>query len=340
MTLAHPPSDSTPRSTRPFFIVGSGRSGSTLLRLILAGHPRITIPPETWFLLDVVDEIPLTGTLDGAEVERAASLMRSYYRWADLGIGDAEFETAVAALEAPTLRDLADLVYSIYLEREGADRWGDKTPTYVRILPEIATLYPEALFIHLVRDGRDVAHSMHKRRWKGRWLVENAVEWREAIDCIAEARTWLGPDRLLEVRYEDLVRDVEGVTREICRFLGEAYDPGMLRWEESIESKVPGREMEIHQKLFRRPRASDAGVWASDLSPGQVFALESILGDRLEGQGYALRFGGPAWAGPRSVLRCSMPLLPVLDIALRTPGAILRRLRWAILGRGQPAASD
>ena len=168
-------------ATAPFFIVGSGRSGSTLLRLILSAHPRICIPPETWFLLELVDRFPQDRPLEAEELQAVVDAMTSHYRWPDLGLDRAVLEERLARANRPTLGDAAAAVYDELASREGKPRWGDKTPPYVRIVPQLARLFPGARFLHLLRDGRDVALSFRKTGWHGPWLHRNTQEWREAV---------------------------------------------------------------------------------------------------------------------------------------------------------------
>ena len=318
-------------ANRPFFIVGSGRSGTTLLRLILDAHSRLAIPPESWILLPLIEHLPLTAELSSSQVEEAVTRVTEHYRWPDLEIDDAWFEEQVRALESPRIRTIADVVFERVRERSGVPRWGDKTPRYVGIVPEIARLYPEAQFIHLMRDGRDVVLSMWLRRWFGNWLVWNLDEWRDAMDFMERNRAVLPAERLLEVRYEDLVLDTEATVRRICAFLGESFEPSMMQWEDSVAAKIPGRELYIHQKLLRRPRPDDVARWKRELHAGQVFMLEAYLGRRLEQQGYEPRFASPAWAPLFWLARVGVKLgLPALDVVTRAPGALWRRVKWGL----------
>ena len=124
----------------PFFLVGSGRSGSTLLRIMLSSHRRITIPPETWYILPLVERLPLTSHLVEPEIRSAVEVMTSHYRWPDMGMDRGTLEARVARLRSPRLRDVLDIVYAYHAEMEGKPRWGDKTPSYVRILPQLSEL--------------------------------------------------------------------------------------------------------------------------------------------------------------------------------------------------------
>ncbi|HZS84692.1 MAG TPA: sulfotransferase [Stellaceae bacterium] len=277
----------------PFFIIGSGRSGTTLLRLILARHSRLHIPPETWFLRDLVAELPLSATLTPSQVERAVAIMTTGYRWPDMGIRPEELRGWAMALERPKLVDVVGLVYRFHLERAGKVRFGDKTPIYFDIVPQLATLYPGAKFIHLIRDGRDVAISWINLNYD-RYYERPGFEWTSVM---ARRQAYVGGphwQQIIEIKYEDLVADLEVTVRKICRFLGEEFEPGMLDYQEGIEL-VPARERHIHGKLGQPVTKDSIGLWRSKLSALECFAMESCLSRDLQDLGYELRFSGAAW---------------------------------------------
>lgn len=201
-------------SNDPFFIVGSGRSGTTLLRLLLNGHSRIHIPPETWFLTELVKELPLQRELSSSDVERAIHLITSNYRWPDMEMDTAAFARDVGSLTHPTLLQIVELVYRTQLQRAGKSRFGDKTPPYIHIVPQLAKLYPEAKFIHLVRDGRDVAlsyvdagfHDPGSRCYDG-----SKFDWISAIRRAASYAKATFADQIFTIRYEELVSDPESL---------------------------------------------------------------------------------------------------------------------------------
>ena len=143
------------------FIVGSPRSGTTLLRLMLDAHPLLTIPPETHFLPAVLE---LTGA---GEALRQAFLrcIVDGPRWNDFHLSEETFERRLQAIEPFDLTHGLHAFYRMYGERQQKPRWGDKTPGYVLHLRRIAGVLPTARFIHLIRDGRDVAASLRKLWW-------------------------------------------------------------------------------------------------------------------------------------------------------------------------------
>ena len=299
----------------PFFIVGCGRSGTTLLRLVLSGHSRIEIPPETWFLLPLVSHLPLTDRLTPAQVEAAIVLITDDYRWPDMQITRDDFAAWARALPDPRIATLMGLIYDEHLRREHKPRFGDKTPPYIDILPQIATIYPDARFIHVIRDGRDVATSFIDAHFNG-GVWDKEFEWRRAVRLGLAYRASPLADRILEVRYEDMVQDLEATTRRVCDFLGEAFEPGMLAFQGLIERKVPARERVVHRSLDRPVSGRAVAVWRHRLSISELFLIESCIRAELVALGYQPRFRGRAWE----------PAMGVARMALGATGPHLRRL--------------
>lgn len=315
-------------ATAPFFIVGSGRSGSTLLRLMLAAHSRLAIPPETWYLVPVVQRFSLDRALTPAEVESAISIITSHYRWPDMKLEGGEFRRRVGELSEPRVRDLADVVYRWHLESAGKVRWGDKTPPYIEIVPQLAKMYPDARFIHLVRDGRDVALSFRAVGWtESPWLHDNAREWIRAMECYWR---WLRSglrDRILLVRYEDLVLKTEATLRRICAFIGEEFESQMLSWERLVDEQVPRREHWHHAKLKMRIGAEGVARWKREINGRWTFVCEAFMGAHLRRLGYELRYSSPLWRPVFAVTRHCGRLIPH---AFETAARLRERLGYRV----------
>jgi len=311
----------------PFFLVGSGRSGSTLLRIMLSSHRRITIPPETWYILPLVERLPLTSHLVEPEIRSAVEVMTSHYRWPDMGMDRGTLEARVARLRSPRLRDVLDIVYAYHAEMEGKPRWGDKTPSYVRILPQLSELYPEAKFIHLIRDGRDVVRSFRSTGWHGPRLHASTDEWKEAIRCAVSYRSSALAPRIMEVRYEDLVLHTEPTLRALCTFLAEEFDPAMLRHEPGAIEKVPARERHAHGKLARKPEPSDVFRWRNEMSLREIVIAEAYLSRELLQAGYEPRLRGHFWRPLFLLVRACYAALPVVASFARVVLSPLGSLR-------------
>jgi hypothetical protein len=312
----------------PFFIIGAGRSGTTLLRLILAGHPRLHITPETWFIRDLVRELPLTGELTPAQVDRAVVIMAQEYRWPDLEIGADHLRRAAYGLQSPRLVDVIDIVYREQRRHAGKVRVGDKTPAYIDIIPELATMYPGARFIHLIRDGRDVAISRIDLNWE-RYYERNRFEWTLAMARREEYLRSPYAGQILEVRYEDLVSEPAATVQQVCEFLGEEFVPGMLDWQNMVQL-VPPRERHIHRRLTQPTSADAVAVWQRRLSAAECFAMEACLYRDLERLQYPLRFQGVGWRlllAPVGWMLCTMaPALRVGVPFLRRHSLLPRKL--------------
>lgn len=307
-------------AAQPFFVVGSGRSGTTLLRLILSGHSQLHVVPETWFIRPLVAALPLQGPLTPQQIDTAIFTMASHYRWPDMNYSEQELRLDAAQLVGPALVDLINLVYARQLRAASKRRVGDKTPNYIHIVPELAALYPAAKFIHLIRDGRDVAISFVERDWE-RYYERRTFPWTLAMSRRRDLAKLPVSSQILEVRYEDLTRDSESSVRRICAFLGEAYEPAMLEWQ-TQQTLIPARERHIHEKLARPASSESIGVWKTKLSWWECFLIEACLHDDLLDLGYDLKYRATA---VRPLLKSTRGLMNALAPALRRGIPYLQR---------------
>lgn len=312
----------------PFFIIGSSRSGSTLLRLMLASHSRIAIPSETWYLIALLEEFPGDRVLRESEVDAAVALMTSHYTWPDMGLDATEFRERVASLSGVGVRDLVEVVYRWHMESEGKSRWGDKTPAYIEIVPALAAMFGDAKFIHLIRDGRDVAKSFQRQGWHGPWMHGYAREWLRAAALDLKLTGTPLNERILRVRYEDLVLQPEAALRRICAFIDESFEDRMLLWRGRIEEAIPGRDRKIHSSLGRDMGLSDVGRWKREMTAREVFVAEAFIGTQLSRFGYERRYRSRLWsplfAATRTFCRT---VLPVVGLQRRVAGFVGRLLR-------------
>lgn len=198
----------TPDTQRPIFIVGSARSGTTMLRLMLDSHPRISCGEETHFLQTLE---PVTG--------RHWRLVERY------GFPRGYWDERLAAFYGDAMAD--------YAARRGKQRWADKDPSNTLLLPFVDRLFPDAQYIHLLRDGHDVVAS-HRDRWGYRSGARAARGvWKRYVEAARAFGRDLPPDRFHELRYERLVADPEAELRTLVAFLGEEWDPVMLAFDQA-----------------------------------------------------------------------------------------------------------
>jgi len=252
---------------------------------------------------------------------RATQIMTSHYRWPDMNVDADELRRESAKLEKPLLRDVVEIVYKKHLARAGKSRWGDKTPGYIEVLPQLAEIFPASLFIHLHRDGRDVTKSFQERRWFGPWLHDNAREWCEMMECDERWERSQVRDRILQVRYADLVLETERTVRDICAFLSEQFEPQMLSWQRNLDTLIPSRERPIHQKLMQMPEPSNVSRWKREMSVREILVCEAFMATHLRRLGYELKYRNAAWAPvfmlTRWYCRLVLPILHLLQAAFR-----------------------
>ena len=269
----------------PFFIVGAMRSGTTLLRLMLASHPRLAIPPESHFLPELVEFEASSGGL-ARHRQRVIEWLIAHRRLADFNLGAEWVRETLSALDPFTTRSIASVLFAEYARREGKARWGDKTPRYRSFFPQLHGVFPEAKFIHVLRDGRDTALSAWRARFGPKTWAAAVYDWRDAVrDAWAGARA-LPRGSLLEIRYEDLLENPEGALRKVCGCLQEDYLPELLSFSGAAKRQVPEWEAAWHAKLQSPLDPGNAGKWRRELSPEQLLLFERVAGRERAAAGY------------------------------------------------------
>ncbi|HEU0304494.1 MAG TPA: sulfotransferase [Gaiellaceae bacterium] len=272
-------------SAPPLFVLGVSRSGTTLLRVILDRSPGIAIPDETFFIPQLAHRHG--GTVDPTE------LLDDLRRLPRLAAWDVPAEKLALRLrQGMRTGEAIAAVFSAYADKHGKPRWGDKTPMNMRHLGLIDELFPDAQYVHLIRDGRDAAlafldmpEGVVTKTWAHpRSPAGFACEWRTEVRGARALGSRVGPSRFFELRYEDLVADTEGAIRAVCDFAALPFEPAMLEYAGAVDVSAKPH----HQRLLQPPTR---GVrdWRSQMSAGDVAAFERIAGDLLAELGYEVR---------------------------------------------------
>lgn len=300
--------------TAPFFIVGNPRSGTTLLRFMLSSHSRIYIPDETGFVpfLRVRVDAPLTRAQVRAVLDRIGYLNRFWYGMVQ------DLDAFWGALPEPRLAQVLDRLYRMRIADYGAVRWGDKTPLYVQYIPYLHRLFPDAQFIHVIRDGRDATLSA-MRKWSREkpyldpyYLLKN---WVRNVRAGQAARRLVGEDRYLEVRYEALVAHPEAMLRETCAFLQESFEPRML--DQALLAVTVGGGIDHHVEVQRPISQAHVGLWVKEMSMFEKKLADYTAGPTLVSLGYPLAAVGAFTSAERVRLGYLAAKFGVND-ALRT----------------------
>lgn len=274
---------------RPLLIVGAGRSGTTLLRRLLNSHPGLHIPPENPTLAHAVKLFRRNRGL--AWPDLVALILGQFAFRLPSEIFPLSFQEVFASLcrLPPEQRSLARIIgqfYSAHAAHYGKAeaRWGDKTPAATFILPRLNLVFPGAQFVHLIRDGVDVAYStvacgMYPT------VRDAATRWQKAVG-VARRFGRRHPGRVLEVRYESLVIDPATVIERICDFAGLEFSPTFLDVN-TPRADMPDVHLLTHMTNVQRPVSKQSiGKGRRSLSLEDREVLEETIGDTLLQLGY------------------------------------------------------
>ena len=283
------------------FIVGVGRSGTTLLRMMLDAHAELAIPPETYFVPRFVERAGRRRFT--AEVLLDTAMNDGRHRWKEFGISRVEYGQRLRAISRLNPGDAARAFFQLYAEKAGKRRWGDKTPNYVAGMLPINLMLPESHFVHVIRDGRDVAVSWQRRLVRrgapGLIRIETLAErWRTRILKAREDSVSL--PHYMEVRYEELVLDTEATLRQVAEFIELPWDPVMLDYHEGAAARhrelITGLEGDARQRgeeqirshalTTRPPQRDRVGVWREEMSLADRAVFEREAGELLSELGY------------------------------------------------------
>lgn len=274
MADAAPPADpGNSPSVEPFFLVGAERSGTTLMSLILDHHPQIYCPFESDYL---VEHLPDDGSEPDPATIRALLAKDPIARRDGFQIDPGQSYSAAARA-----------FLSSGAAQAGKPFCGAIIHHHI---PKLLRIWPEARFLHLQRDPRDVAPSVVGMGWAGN-LVHGVQPWLRTQEGMRQLLSEVPEDRWMRLCFEELVRAPEGTMQEVCAFLGTPYDEAMWDYPDHSSYAPPD------------PRVAER--WRGTLKKRQVQWIEAAVGAELQAAGYKASGhpprGIPAWT--RSWLR-------------------------------------
>ncbi len=277
------------RAEPPFFVVGNPRSGTKMLRELLNRSPLVWISDvESHFIPRFTRELASYGTLgERANFDRLVAALRetrAFWHWTRRGV-QVDTERWWSLCRTRDWPGVLEALFHCVHEQEvpdaptpwGETLWGDKTPAYMAELPLLASLYPGARFVHLVRDPRDCVLSTQDA-W-GNTPLRTAQEWADRVRACRAAGAALGAGRYHELRYEDLVSDVRERLGAVFDFLGVPTPPDagqFLRVPENLGSARGAGAVVTHNRQ----------KWKQKMPPALRRRVEGVTGDLLDAYGY------------------------------------------------------
>lgn len=284
-------------ATAPFFIIGSVRSGTTLVERILNRHSNLFVPPETFFFT-VMDRLGILGqqTASRKDLQALLEAYRKDRAFAFLGL-PAGGEEALLLEGARTYPDVFFNLMGHLRVRAGKSRWGEKTPNNLRYVPFIQKAFPDARFILVVRDGRAAVMSrLRHPNWR-RNLLGCARHWAADAEIMRRLIEQQDNKSLHVLRFEQLLTHPEETVRAMCEFLAERYEPGMLDASEEVQvDRLDYYRQPWMAKSTRGIDQARATQWDKEYSSRQLKLVETVAGRQLGALGYPLRNPvAPGW---------------------------------------------
>ena len=281
----------------PFFVIGSVRSGTTLVERILNRHTRLFMPAET-FYFTFLDRLGVLGSEGEPEIElnRVVQLYRRERAFCFLDIPPGR-EEEILLEGARSYRDILFNLMTFLSGRAEKPRWGEKTPNNLRYVRYIRQYFPDARFILVVRDGRASLLSRLKHpNWR-RNLLGCARHWANDASVMLSLINELDDSTLHVLRYEELLEDPKQVVHDTCAFLGEAYEEAMIEPQQADGDQ--SRDYYKQPWMKKSTTVIDptrATQWEQEYTPRQLRLVEVVAGEQLKALGYPLKCpAAPGW---------------------------------------------
>lgn len=274
-------------------MIGTQRSGSNLLRLMLNQLKEISAPHPPHILERLMPLLPAYGELSdpvnfAALVEDVCKLVEyNPVPWTAIELDRTHI---VERTKAPALAEIARVIYELKAESEGASIWMCKSMANIRYADELEKYEVKPLYLHLFRDGRDVALSFKKAIVGEKHIYHIAKQWKTEQEESIKLLEKLGEERVIQVRYEDLLSRPQEVLAELCSFMGASYSDEAMQYHQSSESKETANSGLMWQNVVKPVLTDNHNKFIKELSEEDILIFERVAGDTLEKLGYKRYF--------------------------------------------------
>lgn len=265
------------------FLVGCRGAGARPLGEMLAASAGLAVPPESRFLTPLAGQFGASWAGEEDVIARFADALASDPGFARWGIDRGELGDLLEAAAAVNAAEAWRALFAAWAERAGKTAYADATPTHVTRLGWLAELFPEARFVHVIRDGRRVALAATRAAGGApQNAVQAALRWRTDVAAGREQGRELGPGRYLEISWEELAESREAVLGRVCEFLGLPFEPA--------PAAAIGGAAASSGREATAPEPGEDDLTAA-MSRGELARFELLAGDQLAELGYPLYTG-------------------------------------------------
>ncbi|HEY0744934.1 MAG TPA: sulfotransferase [Chryseosolibacter sp.] len=275
---------------KPFFIVSSGRSGTTLLRKYLVNHPLVHLPPESDDLLPYNAKYFIKNNNRGwgflvESIVHNFEIDSSFKYW-NVSLADVTEQLKALPQRSRSYASIIDAIYRAHGRSVGKVNiqvWGDKTPYLIFGLPWLRAIFPEAKYIHLIRDGRAVVESMMAKQ--DYQLKAAAVRWRDAIRLANSHFESISAKSIVQLKYEAFVSEPATTLNSIARLLQiNNYEKFLNQTGINLGDDI----LKHHDNLHRETTTDFVEKWRTRLPQKDIEFLNAFLSRELSIYNYAL----------------------------------------------------
>lgn len=279
------------RNTTPIQIIGTQRSGSNLLRVMLNELPEISAPHPPHILKTFMPIIAKYSDLNNQDnfrllVDDVCRLIETNpVEWENLKL---DREEVISRCDNPSLIQIFRAVYELMAEANHAKYWCCKSMDNAYFSDEMESEGVHAYYIHLVRDGRDVATSFKRVAVGEKHIYHLATKWKSDQQSSAKVVKKYGPERAMVIRYEDLLEDPEQVLRSICDFIGVSFSTKVFDYFKSSEGQHTAASGFMWHNLTSPILKGNTRKFETFLSEEEIELFEHLAGNELESYNYEL----------------------------------------------------
>ncbi len=283
-----------------FFILGRPRSGTTLLRTLFDAHPNAAVPLECAFIVNMAQKYGHIKMWDSQTLLSYYDDLQTHIKFDTWNMDLEKLKIALLQCEGSfTFQQLCKVVYLEYksvFHKEEIKLIGDKNPVYATYTNKLLKMFPDAKFIHLVRDPRDNIISLKNVDFEGPFSALLAYRWKHSAEKLFKIKK-KNPEKFYTIRYEDLAKEPQKYYAEMCQFLGLPYHDKVFdfykKQDEALKLFNNDKVMKYHKSLLSPINVSKIDLWKTQLPEIDIRIAEFVCGKWTKIYGYERRFENP-----------------------------------------------
>ncbi|MEO0410712.1 MAG: sulfotransferase [Pseudomonadota bacterium] len=266
--------------TAPIFLYGFARSGTTLLTMMLDSHPALSVPLSVtglWYRT--------IAQSDAGDVNSLVDRMLAHER-IELWKSALDRDQIISEVRPGHPEDIIPAFHAAKAAVDGKPRWANMDIASMDHVAQLANWFPEARFIHIVRDGRDVALSHQDYAFTEGNYLEIAEQWSASTLSAETAAAEHAHNRHLTITFEALVNAPEETLTRICKHINLDFDAAMLRYTDRVDDKIPGKRRGLWPDIGNAPQSSKTQRWRTHMRKPARFVVEKHAAHALTHFGY------------------------------------------------------